>query len=148
MAMLPAAIGQQPESRGDAEGLKCNLKASRREQKQNNDTLTKRNRFTGTGKPDWPPHEESNLDFRFRRPVFYPLNYGEAKDGIIAQTWRLAPSRKLYRIATSRPSRRLSAATRPMHYTGCGCIMNQPRNSAPAITQYTPNAASRPRPSK
>jgi hypothetical protein len=27
----------------------------------------------------WPPHEESNLDFRFRRPVFYPLNYGEAK---------------------------------------------------------------------
>lgn len=26
----------------------------------------------------WPPHEESNLDFRFRRPVFYPLNYGEA----------------------------------------------------------------------
>jgi hypothetical protein len=28
---------------------------------------------------NWPPHEESNLDFRFRRPVFYPLNYGEAK---------------------------------------------------------------------
>jgi hypothetical protein len=34
----------------------------------------------------WPPHEELNLDFRFRRPVFYPLNYGEA-----AQTLYGAP---------------------------------------------------------
>jgi ABC-type sulfate/molybdate transport systems ATPase subunit len=32
--------------------------------------------------------------------------------------------------------------------TVCGCIMNQPRDTAPAITQYTPNAASLPRPSK
>lgn len=23
----------------------------------------------------WCPHEESNLDLRFRKPVFYPLNY-------------------------------------------------------------------------
>ena len=32
--------------------------------------------------------------------------------------------------------------------TGCGCSMNQPRQNAPAIRQYTPNAASRPFPSK
>jgi hypothetical protein len=25
---------------------------------------------------NWCPHEESNLDLRFRKPVFYPLNYG------------------------------------------------------------------------
>ena len=25
---------------------------------------------------EWRPHEESNLDLRFRKPVFYPLNYG------------------------------------------------------------------------
>ena len=24
----------------------------------------------------WRPHEESNLDLRFRKPLFYPLNYG------------------------------------------------------------------------
>jgi hypothetical protein len=23
------------------------------------------------------PHQESNLDLRFRKPPFYPLNYGE-----------------------------------------------------------------------
>ena len=27
--------------------------------------------------PDWRPHEESNLDLRFRKPLFYPLNYGD-----------------------------------------------------------------------
>lgn len=32
--------------------------------------------------------------------------------------------------------------------TGCGCNMNQPRQNAPAIRQYTPKAASRPFPSK
>jgi hypothetical protein len=26
---------------------------------------------------DWRPHEESNLDLRFRKPLFYPLNYGD-----------------------------------------------------------------------
>ena len=25
---------------------------------------------------EWRPHEESNLDLRFRKPLFYPLNYG------------------------------------------------------------------------
>ena len=25
----------------------------------------------------WRPHEESNLDLRFRKPLFYPLNYGD-----------------------------------------------------------------------
>ena len=29
--------------------------------------------------PDWRPHEESNLDLRFRKPLFYPLNYGDLK---------------------------------------------------------------------
>ena len=26
----------------------------------------------------WRPHEESNLDLRFRKPLFYPLNYGDS----------------------------------------------------------------------
>ena len=25
---------------------------------------------------EWRPHQESNLDLRFRKPLFYPLNYG------------------------------------------------------------------------
>ena len=28
------------------------------------------------------PHEESNLDLRFRKPLFYPLNYGADIDFI------------------------------------------------------------------
>jgi hypothetical protein len=28
-------------------------------------------------KGNWRPHEESNLDLRFRKPLFYPLNYGD-----------------------------------------------------------------------
>lgn len=32
--------------------------------------------FTKPVEHSWRPHEESNLDLRFRKPVFYPLNYG------------------------------------------------------------------------
>ncbi len=32
--------------------------------------------FTKLLESSWRPHEESNLDLRFRKPVFYPLNYG------------------------------------------------------------------------
>ena len=27
--------------------------------------------------PNWRPRQESNLDLRFRKPLFYPLNYGD-----------------------------------------------------------------------
>jgi hypothetical protein len=60
-------MAKNPHGRSRA-GFMCDL------------TRTKRRRADGTRQTDgWPPHEESNLDFRFRRPVFYPLNYGEAK---------------------------------------------------------------------
>ena len=26
----------------------------------------------------WYPRQESNLDLRFRKPLFYPLNYGDS----------------------------------------------------------------------
>jgi hypothetical protein len=36
---------------------------------------------------EWRPHEESNLDLRFRKPVFYPLNYGGESD--LRTAWSL-----------------------------------------------------------
>lgn len=55
----------------------------------------------------------------------------------------MKPSPKLYPITAQYRARSASR-----HHTGCACSMNHPKQNSPAITQYTPNAASRPRPSK
>lgn len=55
----------------------------------------------------------------------------------------MKPSPKLYPITAQYRARSASR-----HHTGCPCSMNHPKQNSPAITQYTPNAASRPRPSK
>ena len=36
-------------------------------------------------------HEESNLDLRFRKPLFYPLNYGGGRQIIIRNTQNYKP---------------------------------------------------------
>ena len=42
---------------------------------------------------EWRPHEESNLDLRFRKPLFYPLNYGGGRQIIIRNTQKITSPR-------------------------------------------------------
>ena len=46
----------------------------------NNQRSTASIRYLSENKNEFHgPHEESNLDLRFRKPLFYPLNYGGEK---------------------------------------------------------------------
>ena len=51
-------------------------------------------------KGNWRPHEESNLDLRFRKPLFYPLNYGDL-NGFFYEETDILSSRQLDRFDQS-----------------------------------------------
>lgn len=121
--------------------------------------------FTG------PPYTIRTCDLRLRRPLLYPTELravGEKRHGLsrtvfgigLSSNARQRPHRQTQTPETKRarheaepeiiPDHRTRSRETgpPRHQTGCGCSMNQPRQNTPAITQYTPNDASRPRPSK
>lgn len=115
-----------------------------------------------------PPYWIRTSDLRLRRPLLYPTELRAVEEKRHGLT-RTAFGTSLRAIATAPPnskprnetgpvcnrarnytrsSRHLTRHRPSQHQTGCGCSMNQPRQNTPAITQYTPNDASRPRPSK